>query len=450
MEEHGGRRWPVLVVLAASPFHGHMTPTLQLAKALHANGFSIAIAHSKLNPPNPSNHPSFIFLPLSDNLSAIDDSGSFSNFIHTLNKNCKPSFQKHVTRLIGEQNRGNKSIVVIYDNLMFCAGSVAADLNLVAIVFRSCSAAYFPANLVRQQLHQESRFLEQDYVMQEMVPNHHPLRYKDLPFSKSPIEDWQQLFAIISQSIRPSAVIWNTIKVLEREALTQIQKYYQVPVFSVGPLHKITPTDLHTSFLEEDTSCIAWLDKQPPKSVIYISFGSLMTLDKKLLTEMACGIAKSNQRFIWVVRPGSVCDSEWTEFLPEGFIEETRERGLIVKWAPQKEVLAHFAVGGFWSHCGWNSTLESISEGIPMICQPFNIDQMVNARYVSYVWKIGLELEDLESGEMESMIRRVMVDEEGEEMRVRAIGMKEMVKEAVQNGGCSYDSLEELVGFISS
>ncbi|KAL7606813.1 hypothetical protein Lser_V15G15117 [Lactuca serriola] len=427
MEEHGGRRWPVLVVLAASPFQGHMTPTLQLAKALHANGFSIAIAHSKLNPPNPSNHPSFIFLPLSDNLSVIDDSGSFSNFIHTLNKNCKPSFQKHMTRLIGDQNKGNKSIVVIYDNLMFCAGSVAADLNLVAIVFRSCSAAYFPANLVRQQLHQESRYLY------EMVPNHHPLRYKDLPFSKPPIEDWQQLFAIISQSIRPSAVIWNTIKVLEHEALTQIQKYYQVPVFSVGPLHKITPTDLPTSFLEEDTSYIAWLDKQATKSVIYISFGSLMTLDKKVLTEMACGIAKSNQRFIRVVRPGSVCDSEWTEFLPEGFIEETRERGLIVKY-----------------HCGWNSTLESISEGIPMICQPFNVDQMVNARYVSYVWKIGLELEDLKTEEMESMIRRVMVDEEGEEMRVRAIGMKEMVKEAVQNGGCSYDSLEELVGFISS
>lgn len=113
-------------------------------------------------------------------------------------------------------------------------------------------------------------------------------------------------------------------------------------------------------------------------------------------------------------------------------------------------MLAHIAVGGFWSHCGWNSTLESISEGIPMICQPFNVDQMVNARYVSYVWKIGMELEDLQTEEMESMIRRVMVDEEGEEMRVRAIGMKEMVKEAVQNGGCSYDSLEELVGFISS
>lgn len=448
MKNQGGRRWP-LVVLTSSPFHGHMTPTLQLAKALHAKGFSIAIAHSKVNPPDPSNHPSFMFLPLSDNLSAIDDSGSFSNFIHTLNKNCKPSFQEHLTRLISEQNEEKRSIVVIYDFIMSFAGSVAVDLNLAAIVFRTCSAAYFPAFLARLQLRQEGRFLEQDYAIQDMVPNFHPLRYKDLPFSKSSIEDWQQLVAIFSKQIRPSAVIWNTIKSLEDVSLTRIQEHYQVPVFAVGPLHKITPTP-PTNFLQEDITCISWLDKQPPKSVIYISFGSLVTLDKKMLTEIAWSLAKSNQRFLWAVRPGSVCDSEWMEFLPEDFIEETKERGLIVKWVPQRELLSHFAVGGFWSHCGWNSILESISEGVPLICQPANVDQMVNARYVSFVWKIGIELERFERGEMESLIRRVMVDEEGEEMRVRAIGMKEMVKEAVQNGGMSHDSLEGLVGFISS
>ncbi|KAI3760519.1 hypothetical protein L1987_50914 [Smallanthus sonchifolius] len=114
-----------------------MTPTLQLATILHAKGFSIAIAHSNLNPPNPSNHPSdFTFLPLSDNLQAIEDSGSFSTFLNTLNNNCKPSFKEHLTRLI---SKGNKSIVVIYDNVMYFAGVVAVDLNLAAIVFRSSS-----------------------------------------------------------------------------------------------------------------------------------------------------------------------------------------------------------------------------------------------------------------------------------------------------------------------
>ncbi|KAI3760521.1 hypothetical protein L1987_50916 [Smallanthus sonchifolius] len=446
MEDHGRTRWP-MVVLTTSPFHGHMTPTLQLATTLHAKGFSIAIAHSKLNPPNPSNHPSdFTFLPLSDNLPAIEDSSSFPNFVNTLNNNCKPSFKEHLTRLISE---GNKSIVVIYDNVMFFTGVVAVDLNLAAVLFRTSSAAFFPAFLARRQLRQQGRFLEEDFVMQDIVPNHHPLRYKDLPFCKSSIEDWKQHVANFNLQAHPSAVIMNTIKFLEHESLTRIHDHFHVLVFAVGPLHIVTPSPYIGSY-QEDTGCISWLDKQPPKSVVYISFGSLATIDAKVLTEMALGLAKSNQRFLWAVRPGLVGGSEWLELLPDGFVEETRERGLIVKWAPQKEVLAHFAVGGFWSHCGWNSCLESISWGVVMICQPFSVDQGVNARYVSYVWKIGLELERVERGEIERMVKRVMVDDEGEQMRVRVNGMKEMVKEAVENRGSSQESLEGLVNFILS
>ncbi|GJR98004.1 UDP-glycosyltransferase 76H1-like protein [Tanacetum coccineum] len=179
--------------------------------------------------------------------------------------------------------------------------------------------------------------------------------------------------------------------------------------------YNLTKPSPPTNFLKEDTSCIAWLDKQGPKSVIYKSFGSLATLDTQVLTEMAWGLANSNHQFLWAVRPGSVSGSEWIEFVPDGFIEKTKGRGLIVKWAPQKEILAHFAVGGFWSHCGWNSTLESISEGIPMLCQPFIVDQGVNARYVTHVWKIGLELECFERGEIERMIRRSYGLEKGDE-----------------------------------
>ncbi|KAF3454615.1 hypothetical protein FNV43_RR05063 [Rhamnella rubrinervis] len=109
---------------------------------------------------------------------------------------------------------------------------------------------------------------------------------------------------------------------------------------------------------------------------------------------MAWGLASSQQPFLWVVRPGLVSGLDWIELLPKGFREGVGERGCIVKWAPQQEVLAHEAVGGFWSHCGWNSTLESISEGVPMICKPCFGDQKVNARYVIHEWRVGIELED--------------------------------------------------------
>jgi UDP:flavonoid glycosyltransferase YjiC (YdhE family) len=152
-----------------------------------------------------------------------------------------------------------------------------------------------------------------------------------------------------------------------------------------------------------------------------------------------------------VVRPGSIRGTEWIEILPKSLKENIRGRGYIMKWAPQKEVLAHGAVGGFLSHCGWNSTLESISEGIPMICKPCFGDQGVNARYVSHIWRVGLELEsDLERGEIERAVRRLMVDEEGKEMRKRSKNLKGKVEICTRDGGSSNNSLNKLIKIIMS
>ncbi|KAF2294450.1 hypothetical protein GH714_011517 [Hevea brasiliensis] len=181
--------------------------------------------------------------------------------------------------------------------------------------------------------------------------------------------------------------------------------------------------------IAEDSYCITWLDRQTPNSVIYVSLGSLASMAEKELAEMAWGLANSEQPFLWVIRPNSVCGSEWIELLPKDFKEAVEERGCIVKWAPQKELLANSAVGGFWSHCGWNSTVESICEGVPMICRPCFGDQKVNARYVSHVWKVGLELEnELEREKVARAVRRLMVSAEGMKMRQQIIEMKEKVK----------------------
>ncbi|KAH7840637.1 hypothetical protein Vadar_019541 [Vaccinium darrowii] len=155
--------------------------------------------------------------------------------------------------------------------------------------------------------------------------------------------------------------------------------------------------------------------------------------------------------FLWVVRPGLVHDSEWLEALPSGYAEKIGNRGCIIKWAPQQEVLAHFAVGGFWTHNGWNSTLESICEGVPMICSPCFEDQLVNAKYVSDVWEIGLRFKkEVERGEIERGIKRVMVEREGEEMRERILCLKEKVDVCLKEGGSSYQHLEDLISYILS
>lgn len=206
-----------------------------------------------------------------------------------------------------------------------------------------------------------------------------------------------------------------------------------------------------TSFLEEDQSCIAWLDKQASNSVLYVSLGSLVSIDHQELTETAWGLANSGQPFLWVVRPTSVIGSQWDEHLPEGFKTIVGERGMIVKWAPQKEVLAHKAVGGFWSHCGWNSTLESICEGVPIICRPFCGEQKINAMLLTCVWKVGLEVENvLERGSIERTIRRLMVGIEGKEIRQRMLDMKEKSEACTKEGGSSYESLNKLTELIDS
>lgn len=287
--------------------------------------------------------------------------------------------------------------------------------------------------------------------MLDPVPGMEPFRFKDLPISKFGItENYLQLILNMNNA-KSSAVIWNTMECIDQLSLLQYQQQFEVPIYPIGPLHKFASSSSTTSLFMEDTNCITWLNSQAPKSVIYVSMGSVACIDKEELIEVAWGLVNSGQPFLWVVRPGLINSAKETESLPEELKKTIGEKGCIVKWAPQKVVLSHSAIGGFWSHCGWNSTIESISEGVPMICRPSFGDQRVNARYVSHVWRIGLLLENkLERGEVTKAVRRLLVDKEGEDMRDRSRKLKEEVEVCVKEGGSSYNSLNNLVDLINS
>ncbi|KAK6137758.1 hypothetical protein DH2020_028510 [Rehmannia glutinosa] len=443
---------PVVVVLVPFPLQGHLTPMLQLGTILHSRGFSIVIAHTQhFNPPNPTNHPEFTFVPLSDGLSGRDASsaGNFLEIISAINTNCKQPLEDCIMNKLEGQ-----VACIIYDSLMYFVDDVAHQLKLPSIFFRATTALYMQSYYAVLALEEKKMLPLPESQLQEPVPELHSiLRYQDLPISvSSKISETLIQFIKSFSNIRSSvAVIWNSIEMLDHLALHQLQHQYQVPCFPIGPIHKLSPSPSQTSLLPEDTTCITWLDKHAPKSVLYVSLGSLATMGDKELVETAWGIANSGQKFLWVVRPSSVNGSDWIECLPDGFAELTRERGLIVKWAPQKKVLAHWAVGGFLSHCGWNSTLESICEGVPMICRPCFGDQMMNARFLVHVWKMGIELgKVVERESVEKAIRMVMVDELGNEMRHTAVEMKGKLELSVRKDGSSYRSLDELVEFIIS
>nr|XP_017236543.1 PREDICTED: UDP-glucose iridoid glucosyltransferase-like isoform X2 [Daucus carota subsp. sativus] len=428
------------LVLVIYPLQGHATPVLQLGDVLHSKGFAITIAHTRFNPPNPSNHPHFSFLLLPDNLPYSDTSQTPSvDDFEAINRDCHAPLQELLE--LKEQRVDCQVVGIIFDSLMYFAATVADHIKIPRLVFMTSNAAFYQAFAAIPRLMAEGFFPFQ-------VPQQYPLRFKDLPVLRENMDMMQKLIDLASNFQKFSAIILNTVDFLEQSSLLQLQQQYQVPVFQVGPLSKLAPA-ISTSFLKEDSNCIAWLDNQTANSVLYVSKGSLSMSDSKELTETFWGLANSGQSFLWVVRPGSVSGSEWTEVLPKDFKEIIGERGLIVKWAPQKEILAHSAVGGFWSHCGWNSTMESLSEGVPMICSPQFLDQKVTARYLTYVWEVGLELDDvLDRQNIERSIRRLMTGREGNEMRQRAIKLKQMINVSILKGGSSFNSLNDLTEFI--
>ncbi|XP_022894030.1 UDP-glucose iridoid glucosyltransferase-like [Olea europaea var. sylvestris] len=440
------------VVLVPFPYQGHITPMLQLGSILNSRGFSITVAHTEFNSPDPLDHPEFVFLPLPDNLSGCETSYISSlKGISAMNVNSKERFHEYMVEMLEKQPQNGLVSCIVYDNLMHFVNEVATLLKLPTVVLRPNSAAYLRSLQFIIQLQADNLIPLPEHQLQDAIPTHHPLRFKDLPFPVTAeipkiLIEFFTSYANIRSS---SAIILNTVDMLDHESLSKLQQHFKVPIFPIGPLQKMAPK-FNTSLITEDTSSITWLDKQAPNSVLYISIGSIAIMDKKELIEMAWGLANSDQPFLWVVRPSSVSGSDWIECLPEGFEEITRERGCIVKWAPQKKVLAHPAVGGFWSHSGWNSTLESMCEGVPMICRPYFSDQVVNTRYLTHVWKVALELNSLERKGIEQAIRALMGDKEGKEMRQKALKMKQELELSIQRGGSSWNSFENLVEFIAS
>jgi len=134
-----------------------------------------------------------------------------------------------------------------------------------------------------------------------------------------------------------SAIIYNTIDFLENSSLAKLQQQCQLPTFTIGPMHSYASASSSGSLLEEDTSCLAWLDQKNCNSVIYVSLGSVALIDVKQLVEMAWGLANSQQPFLWVIRPGSIHGAEWIEILPESLKESIHKRGYYCEMGTPKE-----------------------------------------------------------------------------------------------------------------
>ena len=193
--------------------------------------------------------------------------------------------------------------------------------------------------------------------------------------------------------------------------------------------------------------CIEWLETKPSQSVVYISFGSMVSVTEEQMEEIAWGLKESNLHFLWVVR-----ESEQKK-MPKWFVDSTQEKGMVVTWCNQLEMLAHPAVGCFVTHCGWNSTLEGLSLGVPMVCVPKWTDQLTDAKFVEEVWETGVRAKEDEEGvvrkeELMKCLKEVTEGERIKEMKRNANKWRESAKKAISEGGSSDKCINEFVGHL--
>ncbi|RZB69518.1 7-deoxyloganetin glucosyltransferase isoform B [Glycine soja] len=249
---------------------------------------------------------------------------------------------------------------------------------------------------------------------------------------------------------RASAIILNTFDALEHDVLEAFSSILP-PVYSIGPLNllveDVDDEDLKaigSNLWKEEPECMKWLDTKEPNSVVYVNFGSITIMTNEQLIEFSWGLANSNKSFLWVVRPDLVAGENVVLSLE--FVKETENRGMLSSWCPQEQVLTHPAIGVFLTHSGWNSTLESVCGGVPMICWPFFAEQQINCRFCCKEWGIGLEIEDVKMDKIESLVRELMDGENGKKMKDKVLQWKELAKNATSGpNGSSFLNLDNMV-----
>ncbi|XP_058092612.1 UDP-glycosyltransferase 92A1-like [Magnolia sinica] len=382
----------------------------------------------------------------------------------------QPSLERFISDIHRED--GHPPLCIISDIFMGWTVQIANKLDVFHAVFISCGA-YGGAALCSLWLNlphcridsdefQIPDFPEAGYIDRSQLSYH--LRIADRTDSYSLFLQRQ-----LSLTLRSDGFLFNTVEDLETAGLGYFSRKTNRPVWPVGPIASFLRNrecDSNEDGVISTNNCIEWLNLHHPSSVLYVCFGSQNTISASQMMQLAVGLEASGQNFIWVVRPplGFDVNGDFrVEWLPEGFEDRITERNqgiLVQKWAPQTEILSHGSTGAFLSHCGWNSVVESLSRGVPLIGWPLSGEQFYNSKMMEEELGVCAEVArgfDSEvSGEnVKRVIEMVMGgSDRGEEMRRKALGVREIMEEAVREDegfkGSSVKMIEEFISTLSS
>ncbi|XP_074583741.1 UDP-glycosyltransferase 74F2-like [Curcuma longa] len=440
------------VLLLPYPSQGHVNPMLQFAKRFAAHGLTATLVATRFILANARPTPGSV------RLAAISDGCDRAGFAEV---SSIPSYLNSLERfgsatlddlLRSEAEAGRPVGLLVFDAFLPWAGEVGRRNSIATAAFFTQSSA---VDLI--YYHVKAGLVQLPVREALDLPGLPRLQPKDLP---SFLPDqcgvypayMEMVFDQFKDLEKVDEVLINTFYELEPQETDYLSTVCGAkaigPTIPSGYLDNRHPFDSQYGFhlfALEEAPCMDWLDARPPASTIYVSFGSMVAFGPQQMSELAYGLADTGKHFLWVVRTPEL------DKLPRGFAEEyCPGRGLIVTWSPQLEVLAHKAVGCFFTHCGWNSTVEGLCLGVPMVAMPQWTDQPTDAKYVEDVWGVGVRVKEDDEGivkreEVVRCVREVTDGSRSSEITKNVARWRELAKAAAGENGSSDKNIVGLI-----
>ncbi|XP_030488749.2 hydroquinone glucosyltransferase [Cannabis sativa] len=468
-EQPQAHQKPHLAILP-SPGMGHLIPLVEFAKRLvRAHDFTITFVVST-DGPVPSKTQKSVLSALPEEIDHV--------FLPPVNFDDLPEDTKVETIITLTVARSLPALRNIIKSMFSRFGSVSAlvvdlfgtDAFDVAREFNMLSYIFYPSTAMALSLFLHLPILDETVSCEfrelpepVRIPGCIPIPGKELldPVQDRTNDAYKWTLHNAKRYRLADGIMVNSFLELETGAVSYLTKSEpgKPPVYPVGPLVNMEP-----STKADESNCLTWLDKQPHGSVLFVSFGSGGSLSSEQINELAFGLEMSEQRFMWVVRrpndkvanatyfSGTAQNESSFDFLPNGFLERTQGRGLVVpSWAPQSQILRHGSTGGFLSHCGWNSTLESVVSGVPLVAWPLYAEQRMNAFMLTHEIKVAIRPKVSENGivereEIAKVVKSLIEGEDGKKLRNQMKDLKEAAAKALSPNGASTKALSEVVG----
>ncbi|CAN1749089.1 UDP-glycosyltransferase 71K2 [Linum perenne] len=465
------------------PAVGHIPPVVEFAKRLTGRNSQLSVTIVLIRTPFSPEVDSF-----SDSLAETCDSESIQfvrisepklppadshTSVHSFFTKFLDSQTEAVKEALAERFSGDSSVSLVgfvVDILTTAMTGLGKELGVPSYLFFPSCAAFLGQLMDLPATGYSPELAAGDPDGEIVYPSYaHPVPNRMLPEIILDGKGYRELMEHTRKYNEVDGIVVNSFDMLESRAFNGIRTHKTFPpVFPVGPVLNLKGHDTYGNTSSSSQKAMTWLDAQPPKSVVFMCFGSLGSFSDAQLKEVAIGLEQAQHvRFLWVIRRKSSekatlhsDDCAALKPLGEGFLERTKDRVMVCGWLPQAAILSHNAIGGFMSHCGWNSTLESIWHAVPILAWPMYSEQQMNAFYLVRELGLAVELradyriwEGDEDGEMsvkgDEIARKIeLVMDEESDVRKKVKEMSELGKSSLGEGGSSFDSMGRFIDLV--